>query len=331
MKQLLIPALALLFGSAAHAQNPQIGLPDAGKVELKLRWLAGKSYLVKTTSVQKISQMIEEKPLVVDQTLGFSYVYAVRGVDAQGAATVDITFRDVFFKMVVPGKETPVTIEYDSTKPIKEIPPSMSGVASLVGQKVWIKIAPDGRTVEAGGFKELLKHMIKSISVPPGAERTVMENTLKGQFSEESFREMLQQGTASNYPKHPVAVGESWTSDIKLTQNMPMQLVSTFTLKERKDGFSLIGLEGTLALDSKGKPMMAADSKIVMQLQGKQSGTMQIRESDGWIIKSQTKLDFAGTVGVSTTPGGPGDLRRPTNKSWPISIRGTTTVESEDL
>ena len=331
MKKFSPVLLVALFCGVAQAQNPPTSPNAADKVELKVRWQAGKRYLMKLMSEQKISQTMDGKPIVIDQTLGFNYVYAVQNVDAAGVAKVETEFRDVLFKIVAPGEKAPTVIEYDSTKPKKEIPPAMSGIASLVGQKVWMKIAPDGQTREAGGFKEVIAHMIKSISVPPGAERTIMENSLKSQFSEESFKEMLAQGMNKTYPAHPVAVGDSWKSDVKMTQSLPMQLVSTFTLKERKDGLSIIGLESTLALDSKGKPMQAANSKIAMQLQGKQSGTMQIRESDGWIMKSQAKLDFSGTVSVSTTPSGPGDISRPTNKSWPISIVGTTTVDSEDL
>lgn len=323
-KHILMLLLALFSGASLKANADEA-------VELKLRWLAGKSYLVKMNSAQKISQTLEGKPIVIDQTLGFNYVYVVQNVDAAGAAKVEVAFRDVVFKIVVPGEKAPVVMEYDSTKPPKEIPPAMSGIASLVGQKVWMRIASDGHALEAGGFKELIAHMMKNISVPPGAERTMMENTMKAQFSEETFKEMLAKGTNSTYPGHPVAVGDSWTSDMKLTQGIPMQLVSTYTLNERKDGLSIINVEATMLMDSKGKPMQAANTKTAMQLQGKQSGTMQIRESDGWVVKSQTKLDFSGTVSISTTPSGPGDLARPSKKSWPISITGTTTVESQDL
>ena len=43
--------------------------------------------------------------------------------------------------------------------------------------------------------------------LPPGVERAMMEQTFKGQFSEQSFKEMLQKGTNGTYPDHSVAVG----------------------------------------------------------------------------------------------------------------------------
>jgi hypothetical protein len=337
-----LTATVLLCAGVAHAQYvppldnqaAPVAAPAAvaDKVEFKLRWQAGKQYLVKIRSEQKISQTIDNKLMVVDQTTGFTYLYDVKDVDAQGAANVEMTFRDVLFKVVIHNEKAPFTIEYDSTKkPLVEAPPAASGIAAMAGQKVQLKITPQGRTLEAKGFKELLEHMIKSIKVPAGNERAMMEGMMKSQFSEDSLKDMLEKGMSGTYPAHPVAIGESWTSATSLKSNLPMQLAATFTLTERKNGIATISQESTMAMDSKDKPIQVADSKTAINLEGKLSGTTQLRESDGWIVRSLTRMDFAGAVVVSTQPTSPGDLRPPSKKSWPMSITGTTTVESQDL
>lgn len=326
MKKHLAKLAAVVFFCAgvAGAQNAE------EKIELKLRWQAEKDYLVRIENDTRTTQIINGQTNHVAQNMVLHYLYQVISVDEQGVADLDLTFRDVAFSLVARSGKNTVKMEYDSTKKPKEIPPVASGFAALVGQVVEIKVDPRGRVVEARGFKELLQHLTKNITLPAGPERASIEETLRNQFSEEAFTEMMQKNMGGFYPSRAVAVGEAWGDKTELTQGFPVVMDSTFTLQERSKGTSLIATEASMIMDAKNKPIRSENTKITYEFKGKHVGTMLIRESDGFVTRSQSAFSLAGQMFLNTTPANPGDIRPATKQSWPIYIVGTTTVELEN-
>ena len=330
MKKHLARLAAVVFFCAgacagvAHAQNAE------EKVELKLRWQAEKDYLVRIENDTKTTQIINGQTNHVAQNMVLHYLYQVISVDEQGVADIDLIFQDVAFTVSGHSGKNRFKVEYDSTKKPKEIPPVASGFAALVGQMVEVKLDSRGRVVEARGFKELLQHLTKNITLPAGPERAAIEQSLHNQFGEEAFSEMMQKNMGGFYPGRAVAVGETWSDKTELTQGFPMIMDSSHTLQERNKGISLIATEASTIMDAKNKPIRSENTKITYEFKGKHVGTMLVRESDGFVTRAQNSFRLAGQMFVNTTPANPGDIRPATKQSWPIYIVGTTMVELEN-
>jgi len=171
--------------------------------------------------------------------------------------------------------------------------------------------------LEVRGIKEMQE---KTIAAIPATQRSLLGPILKTQLSEANLKEMIQKSSNNAYPNHPVGIGESWTQNISLSAGFPIKLDMTYTLRDRQNGIANLDVSGKIAMDSDGKSMGMPGAGISMKINGQQTGTMQVRESDGWVLKSQHALRFSGTMTVDKP-----------KKSWPIYSSMTTTVESSEL
>lgn len=336
MKKQLFAVTLCAFGcGAVRAQNPAPDTPVSSPVEtieLKPHWQAGKKYLQTLRSNIKTSQTIEKQRMDMTQDMTMGMLYQIKDVDVEGAANMELTFRSIQAKFHMKHAGQDMNSSYDSQHPSKKPDPAMATFAALQGVKIQMKMAADGRLLEISGLNEMRNRMLKAIPIPAGAERAAFEALMKKQLSDEAMRKMIEQKTGSSntyvYPGKPVAIGESWTRKTTVEMPMPMVASATYTLRERANGLAHIDLTSKFSMNSKElSPVKSI--KVSTKMSGSQSGTMQLRESDGQIMKMQTSLRYAGTVTSSglIAP----NSKKVVTKSWPIYAKGTMSIESKDL
>lgn len=342
MKKYTLALLAVLLCGVTHAQESQIpatsaeksALPDASeKVELKPHWRAGETFLQTLRIESKTSQTLHDRRMETTQKIGMELLDTIRDVDVQGVITADFTIRAMHFKALSKDGADSTIIEYDSAHPPKGTPPAATVMAVMVGLKFTMKIAPDGHLIDMQGLDVLHDRIIKALKVmvPPGADRAAFEAKYDKQFGKERLREIVSQKMGINnqdvYPDRMVSVGESWTRPMELNDDFLIS-PTTYTLRDRKDGVSHIDMKANVTLDSSKKPNQTASFKTSTKMAGSQTGTIDIRESDGWLTKMQISQRLSGTVSLTILANAAG--KSPTRESWPIYTLNTMTMESAD-
>ncbi len=287
------------------------------KVSLRLNLAEGKTYNLKMTAQQKISQTIQGRKVDMDQTLGMGYSFAVTDVDANGAISAKVTYDSVLFRQKGPTG----TVEYDSAHPTATVNPMAKAFAAQLGQSFSLTLTPEGRITKVEGVDKLFDHVLQSMDIPAGPQRDALENSLKQQFGDQAMQDSMEQLTAI-YPDEPVDIGDSWNRKVTMSKGFPMQLENTWTLKSRKDGQATIDVKSKISSNANAGPIKMGPVSLKYDFSGQQQGQFVLDEATGWTVSAKTTQKLTGKVNVTGAPGMPAGM------SWPITIESTITLES---
>lgn len=313
MKKALFAVLAILLVVSLVAACG----PDTGKADLRLRLKKGETYNLRMTADQKISQTIQGQKQDIAQTIGMGYTFSVVDVEADGTASVKVTYQSVVYKQDSPlGK-----FEYDSTKPGTTVPDAAKGFSALVGQGFSMKISPTGTVKDVQGVDAMLTQMIAKLDLPAGPTKDALAKSLRDQFGDQALKDSMA-STMNIYPDKAVGVGESWSRKIVISTGFPLTTDNTWTLKERKNGVATIEASSKISSNPDAPPIVIDPMKLRYDLSGEQKGTLELQESTGWTIRATMTQKLSGQVKVEAMPQLPGGM------TWAISIESVITVES---
>jgi len=272
------------------------------KLDLRLRLEAGKSYGVKMTADQTVTQTLAGQTQTINQTIGMAYTYDVQSVGSDGTMLVKVTYDWVLYTQDGPmGK-----VSYDSANPPATIPEAALGYAALVGKGFSAKMTPTGDITDVQGVDEMIAQMLDTLGVPEGSARAELEASLRSQFGGEALKESFEKA-AFFYPDKPVAVGDSWSRPIALESGMPMILDTTWTLKARKNGIATVEARSNVQPNPGAKPLEMAGMTITYELSGEQTGTMELDEKTGWPVSATMKQNLTGQISAM-------------GMTWPMTI-----------
>lgn len=137
------------------------------------------------------------------------------------------------------------------------------------------------------------------------------------------MKEMLTRMMAV-YPAEPVTVGDTWSSRNAVTAGFPITVDATYTLRERRDGVAFVDVVSTVESTPGVEGMEMAGATLKFNLSGDQSGTIEIGESDGWVVRTRLSQEFSGQVEID------GGEAAGQTMTWPILITGSMNLEQID-
>lgn len=293
--------------------------PDkADRIELKFRFEEGKSYKLQVTMEMEIVQWIEGEEQETTQTIGIGETLHVKEVDADGTATIELTFGPMSIKMKGPMG----TIEYNSEDPPDEVALPAKAFAAMLGQGFTLKMTPTGRVTDIQGVDKMFEAIFEAIDIPEGPMMDSVVEGLKQQFGDEALKEMMEKMTAV-FPDKPVAIGDSWSLKATLATGFPVIMENTWTLTDRKDGVATINVESTFKPNPEGEPMKIGPMTMRFRLKGSQKGTFKLDEATGWFIEGELTQKMAGEVTMKGIPGQTEEM------SVPMTIETVMKFESK--
>ena len=306
-------------GRGPESEGPQAKGPEGaappGKIELRLRLEPGKSYKLRMTAAQKITQTLGGMKQEMPQTVGFALRHDVKQVRDDGTAVIQVTYDSFQYKVEGPmGK-----VDYDSSKPAAEaLHPMAKGFAALVGASFWIDLTPQGRATRVEGADQLATRVVEKVDLPVESLRTTLEQQMKDQFGDQALKETMEQ-MMGIYPDQPVGVGDSWSKKMVVTKGTPMVMNNTWTLKSRKDGVAFIDVQSTLEPNPDAGAMEMGAAKLRHRLAGTQQGSIEMDEATGWVLRSTVKQQLSGDL---TVEGGPQTATIPMSVDSEIHVEG---------
>lgn len=289
----------------------------ADATQLRLKPAKGDVQKMKVTSDQKITQTVEGKPVEMTQTLGLGYTLATEDVDADGLATIKVSYDSVTFKH----QSAMGTVEYDSAAPAPpQLHPMVKGFAALSGQSFTMKITPTGKVTQVSGLDAMVNSIIKKLDVPDGNAKAATEKSIRSQFGEDAIKESMETLLAI-YPDKAVNVGDSWSRKVTVTRGLPITSENTFTLKDASNGAIALDVKGKLSTNPDAAPLDMGQLKVSYNLTGDQTGTMTLNADTGWVKSAQ----FVQKLG--------GDMKRDAGAgrvaNTPFNIETKMSVESK--
>jgi hypothetical protein len=297
-------------------------LAEQDKVDLKLRLKSGESHEMKMTQVQDINQTINGQPIKIKQTQEMVMSLDVVKAEANGVMDMAVTYKSV--KM---GMDGPMGhMEFDSTNPKPADPNKpqekmMAAIYSaIVGCKFQMKVKPTGETFDVRGTKEMLGKVREKIGNNP--ETPGMDEFLDKMFDEKQLKELCG-NMMGMFPAEPVAIGDTWYDTISMNFMMPIDISTTYMLKERKNGIAFIDAVAKMDMGDSSKAIeLDPNNKMSMQISGTMNSANQVDEKTGLLRKGNTTMNFSGIVKMEPEPNQPGQPM-----TMPMTIVGNVVVE----
>jgi hypothetical protein len=292
-----------------------------GKIDLKLRLKTGESHEMKMTQTQNITQTMKGQEQNMKQVHEMVMGFDCLSVDANGVMDVQMTYKSM--KMVIDGPMGHMEVDSANPKPVDPNRPDKKMLAAMVsamtGCKFQMKIKPTGETYDVRGIKEMMGTVKEKISAGP--ETQGMDKFFDKMFDEKQLKE-LTGNMLGVFPAGPIAIGDSWYDTMSINFIMPIDIDTTYMLKERKDGIAYIDAVAKMDMGDSSKPLeIDPNNKMSMQISGTMNTTCEVDEKTGLTRKSNIAMNFSGVVRMEANP------QKPQPMTIPMTIVGNAVIE----
>ena len=275
-------ALAASFAEAAE------------KMQYRLKLQKGKKYYLRMITETKTSYTLMGRERPMEEVIGFGYNFDVNDIDMNGNAWVTCTFDWIKLNYKGPGGQ----VVYDSTQLFSPAAPAAKRSSLLLGARFQIITTPLGNVKQVTELQRMFKKIEKNIK--KRRQESFMLESLKGQFTEKTIKQIFESHLAV-YPETAVGVGDSWRKTVVAPQGQPIIVENIWTVKERKNGITIIENNSNIKPDPNVKPVERGTTKTSRTLSGKKHGLMEVEESTGLIRDSSLNLEMMGEIKVETT------------------------------
>ena len=306
------------------AQETQDNITE--KIDLKLNLQQGQKFGMKLTVDQKVTQTMMGRQQNVSQKIAFGSITEVLAVNANGIIALKNTYDHIQVRMDGPMG----SIEYDSTKPPTNVnnPQAKKMVdmwSAMVGESFVIDVTPKGEIVGVQDFEQMWERMMEKLAGDDPNVAQAMKEMMKNFMSEEHLKQtggdMMMQ-----FLDEPVVVGDMWYDTTSINVGFPVDIDVTYILKDRKDGIAFIDVISKMDMgEHDGKLVEVEGVKINMQMSGTQTGTVEVDETTGWMLRCKVDQNFSGVIKMAP------NKHMPNGMSIPMTIQGTNTVEPMEV
>ena len=286
-----------------------------GKIRLALELEEGRSYRMRVTMEHHIVQTGMGMTQETDQMTAIVYRFDVKEVDETGVALVEWTQDSVRFSQ----DGLMGHIEYDSSDTAAVRHPLTRGYAAMVERSFTARMAPTGTVSDVQGFSEVLDELMTEMALPEGPEAETLRESLRSQLGDEAMADMLT-GALAIYPPRPVGVGDSWSRRVEISTGFPVITENTWTLRERRDGIAVVDVVSKVSANPDAPPLRMGPLSMRIDLSGKQSGTIEIDEASGWIVRGVVHQELSGESRVTGMEA--------MDMTLPMEVTGTIKTES---
>lgn len=290
------------------------------KVDLKLRLKPGESHEMKMVQTQHINQTMMGQVQEMNQVQEIVMDIDCLNVDANGNMDIEMIYKSM--KITMDGPMGHMEFDSQHPKPADPNKPQEQMLdtlfSAIAGGKFQMKTAPTGRTTNFRGLKEMLtniKTKLGSNAAAPGME------FVDKMFDEKQIKELTGTMFAA-FPPEPIAVGDSWYDTMSMNFIVPIDVDTTYMLKQSKNGIAYIDKVAKIDMGDSSKPLeIDPNNKLSMQLSGTMNASDEVDENNGLTHKSNITMDFSGVMKMSGNP------QMPEGMTIPMKIKGNVVVE----
>ena len=255
--------------------------------DLKLDLRKGLKYDQSMSINMTMDEAIAGQQIKMDMTANFGYTQEVKSVEANGDYVIESTYEHIAMKVNAMGS----MLTYDSDlKKQKDSIAEMLGqtFSKVIGKKFLVTVSPKGKVSKVTGLKELLADMMAS-STPNAVQ-------LAQTFFDEDKIVSNYSSAYGYFPDHAVKLGETWTNKNKIQSVVPVDMTSTYTLKEVKGNTAVIGMAADLAMKNDSMEVQGMTAK--MDLKGTFAGDYKMDMKSGLPTAGTLEMPITGSMEV---------------------------------
>jgi len=250
---------------------------------------------VRLSMEQTVTQSLPNNNHTVDQRTVLGQTFKVSEVDPEGAMTLWVRYDSVYHKVTTENPTSTLTMEFDSENPPDPLPPMAVGYAALVNKTFEVKVSSRGTVLQVTGVQEMLSSILDQLKVTDPEARQEALAQLKSRFGAQAIQETMQ-SLFPVYPEEPVAIGDSWSNTMAMSQSIPIQVANTWTLRQLGEDLAVVDLSSKVTQAEGASDTAEKEGTPDYRLSGTQSGTLRVDLETGWVVSTELQQDFQGTV-----------------------------------
>lgn len=284
---LIVPALLFAAckggGSATNSD---------GSINLKFNFQKGSKYKYVVKNSQMIKESTMGQSMEVNQDMDMTSSYEVSAAEGDNKK-LTVTYDKIAMKQK--NAMAGMDMNYDSDDK-GHSNPMLSTLGDMLHKPFSMTVTDKGEVVAVDGFDKLM----------PASGKAIM--------SDSAIRDMMQQAFYI-YPQKPVKPGDTWTNSYAMSlQVMKMKTENNFKLVSVNNGVAHVEMNSTISTaPGTGGPEM---KDVKMELNGTQTGSMDIDINTGMLISSKLKQQITGNI---ETQG----MKMPMSISTDVNVAGT--------
>jgi hypothetical protein len=250
---------------------------------LKQDYPVGKRYDYAINSDQIVNQKVAGKESDFIQNIGTDYTFEVK--EAQGTdKNINVIYKRINMKSVGMGRE--LIIDSDKEEAGKQNP-----FAGLRNASFSMILSSNGSVKSISGMDKMISEMARKMTSDTTQIKPIIISLSK-QFNAEVVRQTME-SSLKIFPDKPIKIGDSWTINTKMHVTMPVESITTYTLKEVNGNVAVLAIRGTLI--SKGE-FDSMGNKMTSDLKGLNVGDAQVDLKTGMILNSHTRTELYGKM-----------------------------------
>ncbi len=263
---------------------------EVREIQMQLSLEEGAAYRILITTEQYITQTFEGEETAIEQMMGFEMRYLLRETDADGNIWVDLSYERIMMQMSSGGE----MLQYDSDDTTADVPSEFMGFGMLIGKGFSMLLTPDGEVLAVDGIEAMLDDIMEDLGLSE-AEAEYMRQILGEQFNEQTLKEQMGNITI-DYPEGIVRIGDTWTSQVVVSGQLPVVVNNVYTLQGYADNIATVSVTSTIQTDAAQAVVDAGLYQISYDLEGAQQGTMQIDVQTGLTSNSMVTQTISGSM-----------------------------------
>jgi len=270
----------------AHALPPKMESPvhQIQGIPLKFNLKPGEKYLFSSTVEQNITQEMMGQRVTTQQNIVSDYIYDVQAT-TNGITTINIIFKAIKMDANVAGGMQ--QLHFDSDDP-EGSTNELKVMNNLIGKSFLMEIDEAGSVKRIEGLGEIMASMNEEHA-----------EFLKQSFGDSTMMHNLNQIT-NIYPNKTVVTGDNWTKQFSgsLAGMLHSTATSEFTLSEIKSNIAVLTVNGKMALSKLENTSIPILQEAEFDLQGTQTGTLEVDIDSGLPVLSQIKQNVNGSLSI---------------------------------
>ena len=290
-------------------------------LNLKMNLAKGQIFDFTMSADSVIAQTMNGVDLQIKQRVGVSMWFEVSDVAADGTVTAKMAFAGIRIHQEGPTGNLDFDTANppgDAAGPVEDVAAGEAESPDLAATYFTVKMSAQGEVLEIQGLDIAIEALLQQLGLDP-EKLALMKKSFNQQFNDKTIQELMQQGSA-NFPDHPIAVGDSWTTRMTLSNIYPFTVESTYTFREYRDGAAYLDIAATMTPVEEPAPLEFAGVQMKYSFSGNQVGTMRIQNENSYAYSGTVTQQLAGYIELS----GP-EMKEALK--WPMNIK--TVVEFE--
>ncbi|MFC1544719.1 DUF6263 family protein [Gemmatimonadota bacterium] len=256
------------------------GCDSASKTtDLKLGLKEGKTYRTRMVVDQDVKQTMMGQSMDMKQKMTQDLAFEVRDVDEKGNLTVRVTFERIAADI----EAGPRKMTYDSAQPADDTNPLAKSYGVMAGQGYTLVVSDRGQLVAISGMDSLINRMIDKMEIDDESMKERMKAQFESAYGEQSARDMCGQ-MFGMIPPGPVEVGDQWSCSSSGKMMFPITWDQTWVLKEIRGDVMVLDGQSATSIHSGDEPTEMGPVKMLMDMDGTQSGTLELDRDTGLVI-----------------------------------------------